>query len=193
MRLEHLTLAAACFAWSVLAAAQSAIPQTQEGAGPMPGSTFESEFDDDTKSWKEIQGQLPPAPKPENLARVQTGSATSNLAYVDTAAISIGADGVTRFTLVLKTSGGATNVTYEGMRCQTREQKLYAIGHRDGSWARARATEWRRVVLRDLQPYYHTLYHEFFCPAGVTPTPVKDAVQALKRGRGLSSRSASDG
>jgi hypothetical protein len=190
MRLRDLAFVAVCAAWIASAAAQSAIPSTQERAAPMPG--FEAEFDDETKSWKEIQAQLPPPPKSENLARVKTGSATSHQFFVDTASISVGQDGVTRFTVVVKTAGGATNVTFEGMRCETRERKLYAIGHSDATWVRARDTKWQRVVLRDLTPHHHTLYHDFFCPNRVAPTPVKQAVIALKRGYGFNPGSRTD-
>jgi hypothetical protein len=190
MRLRDLAFFAACAAWTATAAAQSPIPSTQGQAMPMPA--FEAEFDDDTKSWKEIQAQLPPPPKPENLARVRTGSATSHQFFVDTASISVGADGVTRFTVVVKTTGGATNVTFEGMRCETREQKLYAIGHSDKTWVRARDTKWQRVVLKDLTPHHYTLYHDFFCPSGTRPTPVRQAVNALRRGYGFNQGSAAD-
>lgn len=154
---------------------------------------WDAEFEEEKKTWKEIQGQIPGYPKPENLARVQTGSATSHQFYVDTASVSVGEDEVTRYTVVVKTAGGATNVMFEGMRCETREQKLYALGRSDGSWVRARDTSWRRVVLRDLTPHHHTLYFDYFCALGKRPTPVPQAVNALKRGYGLKTSAATDG
>jgi hypothetical protein len=193
MRIERLVLAVICAAWSPVAlSAQSAIPQTQDYAAPLPGSSGEVD-EEDAKAWKEIQAQLPPPPKPENLARVQTGSASGHQYFVDTSSISLGADGVTRFTVVTKTSGGATNVTFEGMRCETREQRLFAVGHKDGTWARAKDTQWKRVVLRELQPHYHTLYHDYFCANGPLPVKVPQVVNALKRGYGFRRNTASDG
>jgi hypothetical protein len=153
---------------------------------------WENEFDEETKGWREIQAQLPPHPKPENLARVKTGSASGHEFYVDTASVSLGEDQVVRYTAVVKTSGGATNIFFEGMRCETREEKLYAVGRSDGRWARARDSKWQRVVLRDLVPYRHTLYHDFFCANGVLPTPVRLAIDALKRGYGFRTTYLSD-
>ena len=146
---------------------------------------WEAEFDDEKKGWKEIQAQIPAFPKPESLVRVPTGTATSHQFFVDTRSLTLGEDGVMRYTVVAKTAGGATNVTFEGIRCDTRERKLYAIGRSDGTWVRARDTQWQRVVLRDLTPHHHTLYHQFFCPERTQPTPVKIAIDALRRGRGL--------
>jgi hypothetical protein len=148
---------------------------------------WEGDFDEDKKAWKEIQAQIPPYPKAANLVRIKTGTATSHAFYIDTTSISVGEDGVVRYTAVVKAEGGAMNVMFEGMRCETREQKLYAIGHPDTSWVRARNSKWERLVLRDLTPYRHTLYHDFFCPARTQPTPVKQVVDALKRGYGFRS------
>ena len=153
---------------------------------------WEAEFDEEKKGWQEIQAQIPPYPKPENLIRVQTGSASGHQFFVDPTSISIGQDQVVRYIAVIKTAGGATNTLFEGMRCETKEQKLYAIAHRDGTWVRARASKWEHVYLKDLTPYRHTLYHDFFCANGKTPAPVRQVVDALKRGYGYGRSSAAN-
>jgi hypothetical protein len=153
---------------------------------------WDAEFDEEKKGWKEIQARIPVYPKAGSLVLVKTGSATSHRFYVDTSSISVGEDEVVRFTVVTKTSGGATNVTFEGMRCETRERKLYALGHADGTWVRARNTDWQRVVLRDLTPYHHTLYTQYFCLERSRPTPVRIAIDALKQGRGLNPGSTTE-
>ena len=164
--------------WLCVLAAFATVP----AAVAQPAGSWEADFDDDTKAWKEIQAQIPPYPKEQNLVLVEAGGATPHRFYVDTASVSLGDDGVIRYTTIVKTAGGATNVSFEGMRCETREQKLYALGRSDGTWARARKPEWQRIVLRDLQPHRYTLYREFFCPIPARPTPAKQAVEALRRG-----------
>jgi hypothetical protein len=153
---------------------------------------WDTDFDEDKKSWKEIEAQIPAYPRPENLVRVQTGAATSHEFYVDANSVSVGEDGVVRYTVVVKTGGGATNVTFEGMRCRTRERKLYAIGHADHTWVRAREPQWQRFTLRDLTPHHHTLYHDYFCSAPTRPTPPRRAIDALKRGTSLARSTATD-
>jgi hypothetical protein len=78
------------------------------------------------------------------------------------------------------------------MRCETRERKLYALGHADGTWVRARNTDWQRVVLRDLTPYHYTLYTQYFCNERTRPTQVRIAIDALKQGRGLAPGSTTE-
>lgn len=161
------------------------------GAAPW-ASTWEADFDEDTKSWKEIQAQIPAYPKEQNLVRVEAGSETSHRFYVDAASVSVGEDGVVRYTTVVKTSGGATNVSFEGMRCETREQKLYALGHADGTWVRARDPKWQRILLRDLKPHHYMLYREYFCPSPARPTSPRQAIEAMRRGVGLAQSRATD-
>lgn len=183
MRLEPLVLIAV-----LVPLAASGEPNTTD----RPWSRWEYDYDEGRKSWKEIQAQLPAYPKAENLIAIDAGSATPHRFFIDAASVSIGEDGVVRYTAVTRTGGGATNVTFEGMRCETREGKLYAIGHSDGTWARPRDAQWQRIVLRDLKPYPFVLYREYFCPSPARPTPVRVALEALKRGVGLSTSRASD-
>lgn len=171
MRLERFLL----FVVAALAFAPAAL-----------ATEWEMDFDENTKSWKEIQAQMPAYPKGENLLLVEAGSATAHKFYVDPASVSVGTDGVVRYTTVIKASGGAINVAFEGMRCETREGKLYAVGRSDGTWVRARNPKWDRILLRDLKPHHWVLYREYFCPSHTRPTPAKVAVDALRRGVGLS-------
>ena len=147
-------------------------------------AAFGPDYDpeEEKKGWQEIEVRMPPYPKTQDLVLVDAGSATSHKFYIDASSVSVGADGVTRYTAVVKTAGGATNVTFEGIRCQTREEKLYALGHNDGTWAPARNAKWQRVVLRELKPYPFVLYRDFFCASPTQPTSPKQAVEALRRG-----------
>jgi hypothetical protein len=162
-------------------------------AAKAPVSTGDDdEVDVPKKGWSEIEVQLPPYPDPKNLVIVEAGSATSHKFYIDTSSISIGEDGVVRYVMVTKTEGGATNVSYEGIRCETREQKTFAFGGSNGQWLRARDGKWQRIVLRDLKPYPYMLWREFFCASGARPVPVRRSVDALKRGVGLAQSRATD-
>lgn len=161
-------------------------------SGPPEPIGFEADYESDTKAWREITAQMPAYPQAGNLVRVPTGTATSHAFFIDAASLALGEDGVMRYTVVTRTAGGATNVTFEGIRCETRERKLYALGRADGSWVRARKAEWQRVVLRDLTPYTHTLYHQFFCHERTRPTPVRIALDALRQGRGLAPAAQTD-
>lgn len=161
--------------------------QTAWGAAP----TREIDFDDKTREWKEIEEQLPRVPVGKELVRLNMGPFSEHHFYVDPLSLVVGVDGVVRYTAVIKTQGGALNVTFEGMRCDTRELKIYAIGQRDGKWTRARNTDWQRIE-GHTKPYHFTLYREYFCPSPAVPTPPKRALEALRRGVGLAASTVTD-
>jgi len=145
-------------------------------------SLFESSFDDTAKPWQEIEAMLPAAPRPENLIQFEAGGATPHRHYIDERSLTVGTDGVVRYTLVVRTAGGATNVSFEGMRCATKEAKLYATGTRDGGWVRARDPQWRRIEYRDLNRHHAVLYVEFLCPERhVRLTTARAIIEELKR------------
>jgi len=145
--------------------------------------TFETDFDDESKQWKEIEAKLPPYPKQESLLPLDAGSATLHKFFIDAPSLSVGADGVVRYTLVVKSAGGATNVTYEGIRCELRHQKLYAVGHSDGRWTRARDPRWRRIEYRDVNRHHGVLYSDIVCRGKETVKNAREALDALKYGK----------
>lgn len=140
------------------------------------------EYDFEEKPWVELEAQLPPAPKPENLLPFFVSSTTDNRFFIDSASITRGEDEVLRYTLVIKSSAGAVNVSYEGMRCSTSDLKRYAFGRNDGSWGKARNAKWEPIGYKDVNRQHHMLYDDFFCPRGIAVKTREEAVNALKRG-----------
>jgi len=145
---------------------------------------FESEFDEQKKSWSEIEARLPGYPRAENLIPFEAGGATPHRFYIDAPSLSVGEDGVVRYAMVVKAAGGATNVSFEGIRCETRQQKLYAVGRGDGRWVRARDPAWRAIEYKELNRHHGVLYADFLCPERRRMTTVKQIVEALTRESG---------
>ena len=100
--------------------------------------------------------------------------------FVDAASLSVGSDGIVRYVLVARSSAGAENVSFEGMRCATREVRIYALG-RDGAWV-GRATDWRPIQPRGVHAWHDELYREYFCPYREPIGSAAQAVQALRTG-----------
>lgn len=140
----------------------------------------EVDFEQD-KPWVEVAAQLPPYPKAENLIPFNVSSATRNRHFVDAASISVGTDNVVRYTVVIEAAGGAENVSYEGMRCDSGERRLYAYGHPDGTWSKARNAGWEPIKLSSLLSYHKALYEDHFCREGLRVKDAKEAVQNLRR------------
>jgi hypothetical protein len=73
--------------------------------------------DAEERPWAEGETALPAFPQDSDLLPFDVSAATSNRFLIDAKSLSAGSDGVVRYVLVIKTSGGATNVTFEGIRC----------------------------------------------------------------------------
>ncbi len=160
-------------AWAVVCLALPA-PAAAQWAG------WDYDYDREKKDWSELQAKMPPYPKDEDLIRFEAGSASPHHFYIDRNSISIGEDGVVRYTLVIKAAGGATNVSFEGIRCATRERKMYAIGQRDKTWARPRNPQWRFIEYKEVNRQYGVLYSDFFCAGKSTVASAEEAVRLLK-------------
>ncbi|EIJ45087.1 hypothetical protein GWL_45270 [Herbaspirillum sp. GW103] len=146
------SLRRAVLACSLLAVCASTLAQS-----------FDEEFDDEEKPWQEIAVHLPPTPQAKNLAEFYLSPQATMKAYVDLNSVSIGTDKVVRYTVVTKTEGGAVNVIYEGMRCETWEKKTYAFGHPDGTWSRSRRDKWQPIRDIGVNRIDGALFRDYFC------------------------------
>jgi hypothetical protein len=141
---------------------------------------FEGDYD--ARDWKELATQLPPAPKQENLTPVYVSASTDNKFFVDLPSVSVGSDGVVRYSLVTISAKGVRNVSYEGMRCATKEVRLYAFGHSDGSWAKAKANQWQRIYEKTANRQHAELYQAYFCPDAAIVSGRAEALSLLRKG-----------
>jgi hypothetical protein len=141
---------------------------------------WDADFDEDKKPWKEIEAGIPSYPRTEDLIPFDPGVASPHRFYVDARSLSIGEDDVVRYTLVVKAAGGATNITFEGIRCELRQQKYYAVGRADGSWGRARNAQWRRIGPREVDRHHNTLYADYLCSGAAPVRSVREIVQLFR-------------
>ena len=129
----------------------------------------------DAKPWEAQKALLPPAPKSATLVPFYVGP-TPFAFFVDRSSVKVGEDGVVRYTLVARSSSGATNVSYEGIRCATYASRAYAFGEADGTWSRARNTQWTPIDRLASGPQT-ALANDFFCP---DRGPVRTTEEALR-------------
>jgi hypothetical protein len=158
---------------------------------------FEHDFEANQKSWKEIESLLPPAPLPANLIEVKLDASTRNQLFIDQASLSIGNDGVVRYTAIIRTPSGAKNVSYEGLRCETGERKLYAFGRRSANaggkdadkdagndantWSRNRYAKWEPIQARLAGGYHRELFFHYLCTVN-TKRDLPTLLRLLKTG-----------
>jgi hypothetical protein len=149
-----------------------------------PGRKF-NDFWEDEKEWKEAEIEPPAFPADANLVPIYVSAVATNQYLIDKASLAVGGDGVVRYTLVVRTPGGAQNISFEGMRCETREWKTYATGRvtPEGSvWSKARMNQWRPVENKPVNRHHAAISKDFFCPMGNPIYTADEGRDALRRG-----------
>lgn len=149
-----------------------------------PLASAQVDFDEEyeSKHWQEIEVQLPGPPKTESLQPFFVSAASDHTFMIDLSSLTVGGDGVVRYVLVIQTGAGGRNVTFEGIRCESRERRIYAAGRRDGSWSKARNNEWQRIQNQSANRHHAALFAEYFCPGGVIVRAASEASEALRKG-----------
>ena len=133
--------------------------------------------------WAEDEVALPAFPLEINLLPFYVGEMTSHRFYIDGTSISVGKDGVVRYVLFVRTSGGATNITYEGIHCERREYKTYASGRQDRTWAATRKAEWRMIENKPVNRHHAALSRDYFCPISTPIRTPEEGREALRLGK----------
>lgn len=141
-----------------------------------PGGRYEVNEED--LVWKEAMGGLPAMPPADSLLEIGVVDASHNHYFLDAKSLSVGSDGVTRMTLVAEHRGGSRTVTYEGIRCETHEYRLYAIGASDG-WDMPKHSRWRPIPVTGYENIRSVLLEDHLCDGGM-PRTVESVVQALR-------------
>jgi hypothetical protein len=130
----------------------------------------------------EAQAPLPEYPKPENYLPLQVSATTPFVFFVDAKSVSVGKDGVVRYSLIAKSSGGALNISFEGIRCSERQFRVYAFGRSDNTWSESRTSPWQPIPADARNAQRAVLYRDYFCSVGGIIATADDGVRALRRG-----------
>lgn len=175
MRLRRVLffLAALMFGASALAASELEAIMSRSGKA--------AEEEQQSKVWQELEVPLPAAPLANNLLPFYVSAATSNRFFIDPASLSVGSDGIVRYSMLVQTPEGGRNLAFEGMRCETKEWRIYASGRLDGSWSKSRNNQWSRIQDVASNRHHAALYLDYFCPGGVIARNVEEILSALKR------------
>lgn len=147
------------------------------------GAAFAASMsDEEEKPGVEAAVVLPDPPNPDNLVEFYVSEVSTNRFFVDGPSLAVDADGTIRYTAVIESPSGARNVSFEGMRCNTRERRLYAFGRPDKSWSKAKNSTWLPVNTTGPSRYQFVLMREYFCPDGDQIRDRAQGLEALRRG-----------
>lgn len=107
---------------------------------------------------------LPSFPRAEDLLPIRGDAADPDYNYyIDVNSVSLGADDVLRYTVIIQSSRGAGNIVYEGIRCATSEVKTLAYATKDGRFTRMPDAQWTYVHAPGALGYRTTLVELYVC------------------------------
>jgi hypothetical protein len=156
--------AIALFAASAAALAVLAGCSSSKGPSNQDDGVFTYLLDRKSEWTENKVDELPPLPQASNLLPFTVSQNTPLAFAVDKNSISVGTDGVVRYTVVVTSPAGARNVNYEGIRCDNYEWRLYAgINDEQNAWDRTVANDFRRIENGELNAYHSALYQDYFC------------------------------
>lgn len=133
-------------------------------------------------NWREGEHVLPPPPSESALRQFFVSAASPNRFFLDESSLVVGEDRVVRYVLVIRTAGGAQNVSFEGIRCESGERRIYALGRADGEWVPARRSEWERISTDQFNRPRAALAFDYFCDGPMAPRSRDEALRRLREG-----------
>ena len=116
------------------------------------------------KPWQEEQVLLPPFPRAQDLLPVRADAADPGYSYyIDVNSVSLSADEVLRYTVIIQAPDGASSIIYEGIRCATNEIKTFAYGTGGGRFERMPDPQWTYVYTQGPLGYRTNLAETYVC------------------------------
>lgn len=152
---------------------------------PMSGTRYRGmeEEEDDTPK-KEWKVEFPAFPNEDDLLPFYVSPIQTQKFYIDEKSLQIGDDEV-RYTLVGVSSGGAKNITYEGLKCNGGFYRRYAMGTYDGKWSPSRSTEWKDIHFQDANRPQASLALDYFCQGRTIAGQLDEMLFRIRHNRSL--------
>lgn len=130
--------------------------------------------------WQETEIQIPNGPPSTDLKPFYVSPSTPNTFAIDTKTLSFGKDEVWRYVITITSPTGARQVTYEGIRCEKAEWRLYATMQSDGKWVKTPSSQWQAIRFNNYNRYHSALYQDAFCENGIPRRKTDEVIRLLK-------------
>ena len=145
---------------------------------------WKSEDGEERPPWQEGITRIPDYPEDKNLISFEVDGLDRPYRYfLDTASLNTGSeDRVVRYTVVIESPTGVRNVYHEGVQCQERQYKTYAVGMSNGTFRRTKGSQWKRWQSRGVLGYRSQLGRGYLCNDLGFPYPDDERLARLKRG-----------
>ena len=146
----------------VVFALATTVPQGADAAAPKQRGFEGSQVKDDRKKFTEAASPIPSYPVDSVLFEFRPRGISNNRFFIDPASVSIGTDRAVRYTVVVKSASGVANTSFEAMRCETAEYKVFALGTKDGVWTILPNPAWHEIDTSK-GGIRLRLFDEYFC------------------------------
>lgn len=135
---------------------------------------------DAPRFWEETEVKIPVAPPSKDLKPFYVSAITQLKFALDAPSITFGKDEAIRYIVVITSSSGAQQVTYEGIRCETYEWRLYATMQSDGKWGKSPNSRWQVIKNVSYNSYHTALVRDAFCENSIPRRSAKEIISLLK-------------
>jgi hypothetical protein len=135
---------------------------------------------DAPRFWEETEVKIPTAPPSKDLKPFYVSATTPLKFALDAPSITFGKDEVIRYVVVITSSSGAQQVTYEGIRCEKYEWRLYATMQSDGKWSKSPNSRWQVIKNTSYNSYQASLAKDAFCDNSIPRRSAKEIIPLLK-------------
>lgn len=149
-----------------------------------PASQAQLRDDPDAPPWQEAAVKPPATFSTDQLQAIDVSAGTALSYGIDPKSLSVGEDGVVRYVLVARSSSGALNVLYQGVRCQTGEMKTYGRWNNNASsWNVNAKEEWHELSFSGFTRPAMLLARSGICEGRTINGSPQKILHTLKHGR----------
>ena len=141
-----------------------------------PLSDYDESLDE---KWEEGKFAIPSLPNDDNLIHIAIDTNKTRFQhFIDKESLAIGEDRVIRYSIVLKSTNGVSNVFYEGIRCATAEYRTYATAS-GNKFHPMKQSKWKHI---NHSHYYRLdLYRNYLCDRlSESPFKKEDIIRRIK-------------
>ena len=135
------------------------------------------------EAWKEISVEIPPPPRDKDLIPFTVDdSENKDFTYaIDRRSLRVDEDRVVRYTLVIESRRGVRNYAFEGLRCHTKEYKVYAYGSSKGKMRARKEPKWKAIKDERFGRVHRDLHYYYMCEPNINrPLERDEIILALK-------------
>ncbi len=137
-----------------------------------------------TQEWTEDKAMKPPAYSADKLLPIEMPAYVTLKVGVDPATISVGADDVVRYVVVMRNASGSINAAFEGIKCTDGEVKTYARASGAGSaWVSLEQPEWKSMTDNLPSRHAYAIAKQGACNGRTAGGKPQDIIRTLQRGQ----------